>query len=93
LATNKCSEAARLKSIEDRQARQDTKQEQTMLMIINIDKNTAILPDLKEDIKVNTQFRLKASGVIAFVAFSAATFGAGVVFIVSKVISKLTGGV
>ena len=89
--TKECTEVTRFKAIEDRQNRFDDKFNKLIDKIDKINENTTGLLDLKEENKLNSNFRLKASGAMALIAFSAATFGAGVVFIITKILCKFSG--
>jgi len=55
--------------------------------IYQIKNDMAILIDLKEDIKKNSEFRIQSRSIIGFVAFIFAVFGAGIMWILSKLSS------
>ena len=49
-----------------------------------IKTDIALLLELKEDIKKNSEFRIQSRSIIGFLAFIFAVFGAGIMWVVSK---------
>jgi hypothetical protein len=86
MGINKCTEHHRLKSIEDRQNRQDVNLDKIYDKLDIIEINTASLPELKTDIKDNSEFRIKANGIVALISFISTAFGGILVWLASKFI-------
>ncbi len=49
-----------------------------------IKTDIALLLELKEDIKKNSEFRIQSRSIIGFLAFIFAVFGAGIMWVVNK---------
>ncbi len=49
-----------------------------------IKKDIALLLELKDDIKRNSEFRIQSKSIIGFISFIFAVFGAGIMWLISK---------
>ena len=64
--------------------RTDTKIDRIFEKLEKIENNTAILPDIKADVKENTEFRIKSTGIIGFVAFVCTALGSLIMWIATR---------
>jgi ferric-dicitrate binding protein FerR (iron transport regulator) len=80
-----CNETFRFKSIEERQNRQDNRLEQIYACLKQIEIQTAMLPELKQEIKKNTEFRTQSKAIVGFIVLFAAVLGGAVLWLASKV--------
>ena len=80
-----CTQKERLKEITERQNRFDGKLDRIFDKLDTIENNTATLPQIKDDVKQNTEFRIKSTGIIGFVAFICTTLGGGIVWLFMRI--------
>ena len=77
MADHKCIEKERLD-------RFDARIEKIFDKLDEIAINTASLPELKKEIKANSEFRLQAKGIIGGITFVSMLFGSFIVWAFSK---------
>ncbi|GAG57086.1 unnamed protein product [marine sediment metagenome] len=73
MAAHKCLQVDKIQRMEDK--------------FDSIEEKLAVLVDLKDDIKANSEFRIQSKGVIGFVAFLFTAFGAGIFWLFSLISS------
>ena len=75
---HKCSQQEKFLQIDDKFSRLDSK-------LDSIEAKLAVLVDLKDDIKKNSEFRIQSKSVVGFLAFIFTIIGGLIFWLFSKI--------